>query len=62
MTQSIFFCLLVLFASCGGSDTPTEVKNNQTSATAENDGETSSEDETKSKYEFTQIMCYLVRD
>lgn len=52
MKQSIFFCLLVLFASCGGSDTPTEVKNNQTSATAENDGETSSEDEIKSKYEF----------
>ena len=40
MKQSIFFCLLILLTSCGGSDTPTEIENNQSIAA------------TKSKYEF----------
>tara|TARA_R110001632_G_C11328378_1_gene416266 strand:+ start:587 stop:1660 length:1074 start_codon:yes stop_codon:yes gene_type:complete len=40
MKQSIYFCLLILLTSCGGSDTPTEIENNQSIAA------------TKSKYEF----------
>ena len=52
MKQPIIFCLLTLLFSCGGNDSSNEAKNNQANASINNEDQTSSEDDTKSKYEF----------